>query len=231
MTWTFNEADLGTEALAKIRNEIGDTQTSDQQLADEQIYRYCGGVISFDIGAGGANYTTASVTVASPTNPSGTTCKATATIAAGAITAIAVEPGYGGSFYDSTNPPLVTITGDGTGAAATANVGEAEANIYMAAGRCAMLVAGLYARKVTTGVGPLRANFSDRYKAYKSLANDLLTRGKKYALPYVGGISQADKESNNSNADNVSPFFYRGIQDNPGVPFTTPDTDSDGDSD
>jgi hypothetical protein len=36
MTWTYNSASIGTD-LAKVRLQIGDTDTNDQQLTDEEI--------------------------------------------------------------------------------------------------------------------------------------------------------------------------------------------------
>lgn len=36
MTWTYNAADLSTD-LAKVRRNIGDTNTNDQGLSDEEI--------------------------------------------------------------------------------------------------------------------------------------------------------------------------------------------------
>ena len=36
MTWTYNSASIGTD-LAKVRLMIGDTDTDDQQLTDEEI--------------------------------------------------------------------------------------------------------------------------------------------------------------------------------------------------
>jgi hypothetical protein len=36
MTWTYNSASIGTD-LAKVRLMIGDTNTDDQQLTDEEI--------------------------------------------------------------------------------------------------------------------------------------------------------------------------------------------------
>lgn len=36
MTWTYDSSDISTD-LAKVRTEIGDTNSSDQGLSDEQI--------------------------------------------------------------------------------------------------------------------------------------------------------------------------------------------------
>ena len=224
MTWTFNPADLGTETLAKVRDELGDTDTTDQQLSDEQIYRYCGGVITITVTNGGTGYTsTPAVEIAAPTNPNGTQAQATATIAGGAVTGVTIIAGKGGSFYTEDSPPVVSFSGGGgTGAAATAAVGTPEANWILAAARCAMNIAAKYARKVDAAAGSLRANRSDIYKHYRDLAAELRKRALKYASPYIGGISQADKDGNNANNDNITPSFYRNIQDNPGIQPTSP---------
>ncbi|NIU03769.1 MAG: hypothetical protein GWN29_04945 [Gammaproteobacteria bacterium] len=41
MTWTYDSTDISTD-LAKVRLEIGDTNTYDQGLTDEEINRYLG---------------------------------------------------------------------------------------------------------------------------------------------------------------------------------------------
>ena len=77
-------------------------------------------VFSITVTNGGANYTTATVSVAAP-ELSGVTSTATATITGSAITNITVT--NGGSGYLAA--PVVTITGNGTGAAAVATVNSA----------------------------------------------------------------------------------------------------------
>jgi len=73
------------------------------------------GVVSVSMTNNGSGYTTASVTFGTP----GTGATATATVTGGQVTAIAV--GLNGTGF--TSAPIVTITGDGTGAAAVATVG------------------------------------------------------------------------------------------------------------
>lgn len=78
------------------------------------------GVYSVTVTAGGANYTTATVSIAAP-ELAGVTSTATATITGSAITNITVT--NAGSGYLAA--PIVTITGNGTGATAVATVNSA----------------------------------------------------------------------------------------------------------
>jgi len=78
------------------------------------------GVYAVTVTAGGANYTTATVSIAAP-ELSGVTSTATATITGSAITNITVT--NSGSGYLAA--PIVTITGNGTGATAVATVNSA----------------------------------------------------------------------------------------------------------
>tara|TARA_Y100000816_G_scaffold10816_2_gene7061 strand:- start:8492 stop:10321 length:1830 start_codon:yes stop_codon:yes gene_type:complete len=83
-----------------------------------------GPVASITVSAGGTGYTTApTVTIAAPTDTSGTTATGTATIDAnGVVTGITVTSG--GTLYSTV--PTVTLTGgNGTGATATAVLGTA----------------------------------------------------------------------------------------------------------
>ena len=83
-----------------------------------------GPVASITVAAGGTGYTTApTVTIAAPTDTSGTTATGTATIDAnGVVTGITVTSG--GTLYSTV--PTVTLTGgNGTGATATAVLGTA----------------------------------------------------------------------------------------------------------
>ncbi|MBL96668.1 MAG: hypothetical protein CMF52_02540 [Legionellales bacterium] len=83
-----------------------------------------GPVASITVAAGGTGYTTApTVTIAAPTDTSGTTATGTATIDAnGVVTGITVTSG--GTLY-STVPTVTLSGGNGTGATATAVLGTA----------------------------------------------------------------------------------------------------------
>lgn len=98
------------------------------------------GVRSITVTSGGTGYTNATVTISAPyPNGPGTcyvTATATATISGGSITGIVVtNPGcgyseYGGTFFTGFSHPAVTVTisGDGSGATATAVLQSASYN-------------------------------------------------------------------------------------------------------
>lgn len=85
------------------------------------IPRSSAAITSIAVTAGGSGYTSATVTISAPTayGVGFTTATATATVAAGAVTAITVTDGGTGYLTDNVT---VTITGDGTGATATATL-------------------------------------------------------------------------------------------------------------
>lgn len=85
-----------------------------------QLPRSSGGVLTAVVGAGGSGYTAATVTISAPdANGINTTqATATATVLAGAVTAITITNGGVGYM----TAPTITITGDGTGATATATI-------------------------------------------------------------------------------------------------------------
>lgn len=84
------------------------------------IPRSSGTVSAIAVGAGGAGYTTATVTISAPDAQGVVTVRATATatLLAGAVSSIAVTNAGVGYIV----APTVTIAGDGTGATATASI-------------------------------------------------------------------------------------------------------------
>ena len=83
------------------------------------------GVSSITPVAPGSGYTSATVSIGAPNLITGTQATATATILAGQVTGYTItNPGSG--YYIQ---PLVTITGNGTGATATANLAPANAAV------------------------------------------------------------------------------------------------------
>lgn len=93
-------------------------------------------------------------------------------------------------------------------------------NVYLAAAEAARQIAANYARQVDivqagTG-GNLTTNYSQRSKAFSLLAATLEQRGMSRGafMPYAGGISQADKQTQEDNADRVQPQFVIGMMDN-----------------
>jgi hypothetical protein len=89
-------------------------------------------------------------------------------------------------------------------------------NEWQAAAECCRNIAANFARQVDIGEGPMKKNYSQRYKAFWSLGAQLhqigMARGGVTA--YVGGISVTDKVNVVSNTDRVSPNFVIAMHDN-----------------
>lgn len=133
-TWTYDPAQLMTSQLMQVRRLIGDTNTADQQLFNEEI--------------------------------------------------------------------LWAISQRG--------------NSYGAAADCCRQLSAKYSRDVDTVQGELHRLYSARQRAYSDRAKEMdriagLT-GK--GAPYAGGISQADKRTQEDNSDRVEPQFNIGMTDN-----------------
>lgn len=77
-----------------------------------------GVVDSVTVDAGGSGYSNATLTFSAPEEPTGVTATGTAVVTAGEVTSITItNPGSG-----YTNAPTIVISGDGTGATATATI-------------------------------------------------------------------------------------------------------------
>jgi hypothetical protein len=93
-------------------------------------------------------------------------------------------------------------------------------SIYGAAADCCRYISAQYSRKtnvVTTSPGgSLTQNFSQQANAYaaKAAALDNMSVARGGALPYAGGTSVADKESQESDPDRVAPSFNIGMDEN-----------------
>lgn len=137
-----NNTAIGTSALRTAGNSSYNTA-----VGAAAGYMATGIIDKVNVTAGGSGYTTATVTIDPPKtyaqgnmpyineNPA----TATAIISGGAIIGITVtDPGAGyldtyniTATHGSSGPPLVTITGDGTGATATAVVANSNHNTYI----------------------------------------------------------------------------------------------------
>lgn len=87
----------------------------------------------------------------------------------------------------------------------------------MAAAKLARAFAAKAARLVDRRVGDLSINYSQRSKAWLSLAATLEAQAELASVgsPYVGGVSVADIERVNANTDRVNPPFSNGQFDHP----------------
>lgn len=86
-----------------------------------------------------------------------------------------------------------------------------------AARRAAGALAARAAQEVDKWVGDLKILASQRHRHYTLLEESLAKQAFRHAVPSAGGIRVSDKESMTGNDDLVSPYFFRGMHDNPGV--------------
>lgn len=89
-------------------------------------------------------------------------------------------------------------------------------SIYGAAAQCCRSIASQYSRKADAVQGELHTLYSAQAKAYSARAAEYENRSVAAggALPYAGGISIADKQAQEQNADRVPPQFALGMEDN-----------------
>jgi len=91
-------------------------------------------------------------------------------------------------------------------------------NVYLAAAECCREIAAQYSRKVNTvqGASGLQTNYSQQAIAYTLRAKELENRGmaRGGTMPYMGGISIADKVAQQNDTDRVQPSFIIGMDDN-----------------
>lgn len=104
-----------------------------------------------------------------------------------------------------------------------------EGSTYLAAARAAETIAARYARQVDRSVGAMKLSASQRFKTYSELSSALRAKARMMVSPYAGGISQADKQTNEQDTDRVAPAFGSGMMRNPGAPNASGLTDEDGD--
>ena len=111
-------------------------------------------------------------------------------------------------------------------------------SVYGAAAECCKYIAAQYSRKVdivTAGAGgQLKQNYSAQAKAYLEMGArlDNMAASRSGAMPFAGGIFNADKVATEQDSSLVSPQFVLGMTDNfipvgpvgnetPGNPATT----------
>lgn len=94
-----------------------------------------------------------------------------------------------------------------------------DAQIYEAAVLCARMVRSRYVRRITKTIGDTKFDYTSLMKQYDALINDLVKQARRHSspVPYVGGISESDKDIDESNDDMVGPNFRIGMDDNPGT--------------
>ena len=93
---------------------------------------------------------------------------------------------------------------------------ENSSNAYMAASVIAHAISAKFSRKADKAVGDLRLSYSQLSKQYADLGTRLRSQGALRGVqPYSGGISKADKQTQNDDDDYDKPFFTRKLMDDP----------------
>jgi hypothetical protein len=94
-----------------------------------------------------------------------------------------------------------------------------EADVYQSGASCCDRLASFYARQVDTDVGPTKLSASQRTKVYTKLAIQLRVKAfsRGGIAPVATGLSVADKQQIENNSDRITPDFFKGIDEFPGV--------------
>ena len=93
---------------------------------------------------------------------------------------------------------------------------SAEGNRYAAAALCAESIGALFARRADKTVGRMSIAASRVSERYFQLADRMRTELGSRAAPYAGGISIADKQTDEDDSDRVAPAFTVGMLQFPG---------------
>jgi hypothetical protein len=91
---------------------------------------------------------------------------------------------------------------------------DQEHSILGAAARLCEQLQVRYCGAANRSMGPLRVQLNELAQTYRSKAKDLRMRSIKYAYPYVGGISDAKKDTFEDDSDLIQPNFEVGMMDN-----------------
>ena len=89
---------------------------------------------------------------------------------------------------------------------------------YATAITCVEGLISKYSRRVTKSVGDLSISYSEILSNYRELLAGLRRRATiQLCKPYAGGISIADKQTDEADSDRVQPSFYKGMHDMDGT--------------
>lgn len=90
--------------------------------------------------------------------------------------------------------------------------------VYFPAAAACDALASKYARYTSKTVGRLSIQYGERAEHYAKLADQLRRQAATSALvPYAGGISDSDKQTQEADTDRVKPQFLLGMDDYPGT--------------
>lgn len=82
-------------------------------------------------------------------------------------------------------------------------------------------MAARFSKLVDASVGDVRKSYSQQYKHFAEvvarLTTDAGTAAAGAPIPWAGGISQSERESNAGDADLVPAYFHEGMDDRPGT--------------
>ena len=90
---------------------------------------------------------------------------------------------------------------------------------YAAAEAADTLAARITASGASKSVGDLRIDYGGSATEYHSMAQRFRARGSRAAVPFAGGIFQADKDTENADTDRVTPSFSVGQHDYTGSTY------------
>ena len=101
-----------------------------------------------------------------------------------------------------------------------------EANAYMMAAFCCEILVARAGNIKTKSVDGLSLGYDVEF--YRGLAATLRARGLSNQMPYCGGISISDKQTQQDDADWVPARFFRGMFDNPRATQPSPTEENSG---
>lgn len=87
-----------------------------------------------------------------------------------------------------------------------------ESAYYGQLARACEAVAMRFQREASTKVGPLSYDLATRAKQFSDRADMYRKRAVAAHVPYVGGMSQAEKQNDESNPDKTGPYFKKDMQ-------------------
>lgn len=111
-----------------------------------------------------------------------------------------------------------TLIGDTTGKLSDEFIDYAissEANVWYAAAMCADVIGGQTGTVTDMTVGDLSIRYGTGQTNYAALAKQFRVRGSMSAVPFAGGLTQSDKDTEKDNTDRVVPAFSIGMHDDP----------------
>ena len=86
---------------------------------------------------------------------------------------------------------------------------ENENDFYPSAARAARIVERHFSLKADRDLSDVSYEYQDRADKWAEIARSLEAKCAAYAKPFMGGISESDKETRESDEDRPEPFFTR----------------------